>query len=156
MTIRSGGQTGVDRSALTWAIRRGVPHGGWCPKGRRAEDGRIPARYQLDETPSPEYLQRTEWNVRDSDATVIFTSQARLEGGTAQTAAFCARHRKPLLILASEILTVAESAALLRRFLRRHRLRVLNVAGPRASTDRPAGAFARAVLEEALCGPPSS
>ena len=60
----SGAQTGADRAALDWAIFRDVPHGGWCPKGRKAEDGKIPPQYQLTETPSASYMQRTEWNVR--------------------------------------------------------------------------------------------
>lgn len=63
--IVSGGQTGADRAALDWAIANNVPHGGWCPKGRKAEDGAIPAHYALKETPSASYLQRTEWNMRD-------------------------------------------------------------------------------------------
>jgi hypothetical protein len=65
--IVSGGQTGADRAALEWAIEYQVPHGGWCPKGRKAENGRIPDRFNLPETPSSDYLQRNEWNVRDSD-----------------------------------------------------------------------------------------
>jgi hypothetical protein len=69
--IVSGGQTGADRAALDWAIARHVPHGGWCPKGRKAEDGVIDARYELMETPSDFYEERTLWNVRDSDGTVI-------------------------------------------------------------------------------------
>jgi hypothetical protein len=71
--IISGGQIGVDRIALDWAIAHGTQHGGWCPTGRRAEDGRIPDRYYLQETPSRNYEQRTKWNVRDSDATLIIT-----------------------------------------------------------------------------------
>ena len=71
--IVSGGQTGADRAALDWAIDHGTAHGGWCPRGRRAEDGAIPARYLLNETPSARYEERTEWNVRDSDGTVIPT-----------------------------------------------------------------------------------
>ena len=63
-----------------------IPHGGWCPKGRKAEDGVIPPQYQLTETPSASYLQRTEWNVRDSDGTVIFTMAAKLGGGSKRTA----------------------------------------------------------------------
>ena len=70
--IVSGGQTGADRAALDWAIERGIPHGGWCPRGRRAEDGRIDRRYALRETPAHDYQQRTRWNVRDSDGTLIF------------------------------------------------------------------------------------
>lgn len=80
--LLSGAQTGADRAALDWAIFRDVPHGGWCPKGRKAEDGKIPPQYQLTETPSASYLQRTEWNVRDSDGTVIFTVAAGLAGGS--------------------------------------------------------------------------
>ena len=71
--IISGGQTGVDRGALEAAIALGIPHGGWCPLGRSAEDGVIPARYQLQETDSPQYAVRTEWNVRDADGTLILS-----------------------------------------------------------------------------------
>jgi len=73
LKIVSGGQTGADRAALDWAIRNGVPCGGWCPKGRRAEDGAIEAKYPLKESSSRSYLQRTEWNVGDSDGTVVFS-----------------------------------------------------------------------------------
>ena len=84
--IVSGAQTGADRAGLDWAISRSLPHGGWCPKGRRSEDGLIPAEYELQETPSAKYQQRTEWNVRDSDATVIFTLTDVLDGGSKLTA----------------------------------------------------------------------
>ena len=80
--IVSGGQTGADRAGLDWAIRARIPHGGWCPKGRRAEDGLIPAQYQLIETPNRDYSQRTAWNVRDSDGTVIFSFGPSLSGGS--------------------------------------------------------------------------
>lgn len=66
--IVSGGQTGADRAGLDAAIHCRLPHGGWCPKGRRAEDGTIPAKYQLRETPSKDYLARTEANVVDPNA----------------------------------------------------------------------------------------
>ena len=69
--IVSGGQTGVDRAALDAAMMLGFPIGGWCPKGRRAEDGKISARYKLQETEAIDYRVRTGWNVRDSDATLI-------------------------------------------------------------------------------------
>ena len=95
--IVSGGQSGADQAALDWAIAHQVDHGGWCPKGRRAEHGPIDARYQLAETPNTNYLERTEWNVRDSDATVIFTLGETLEGGSKRTAAFAEKHNKPCL-----------------------------------------------------------
>ena len=69
--IVSGGQTGVDRAALDVAMALGFPVGGWCPKGRRAEDGVISETYPLTETPLAEYAQRTAWNVRDTDGTLV-------------------------------------------------------------------------------------
>lgn len=100
--IISGGQSGADRAALDFAIERGIPHGGWCPRGRKAEDGPIDPRYRLRETPSTGYAQRTLWNVRDSDGTVIFTIADRLKGGSRQTAALARKHCKPCLHLASQ------------------------------------------------------
>lgn len=79
--IQSGGQTGADLAALDWALASGVPHVGWCPAGRRNEDGCIPDRYQLTETPSADHTVRTQWNVRDSDATAILALKLLL-GGT--------------------------------------------------------------------------
>src|SRR5215468_6345391 len=86
--IISGGQTGADRAALDWALSHNVPCGGWCPKGREAEDGKIEAKYPLREPPSDSYLQRTEWNVRDSDATVVFSINPILSGGSKKTLEF--------------------------------------------------------------------
>ena len=86
ITLISGGQTGADRAALDFALAANLTHGGWCPRGRLAEDGPIPARYTLRETPSANYLQRTEWNVRDSDGTVVFAVSPCLTGGTKRTA----------------------------------------------------------------------
>src|SRR5690606_18077806 len=80
-TVLSGGQTGVDRAALDAAFALGLPEDGWCPAGRGAEDGAIPTRYPLRETPSPDPAQRTLWNVRDSDATLVLSPRP-LAGGT--------------------------------------------------------------------------
>src|SRR5580704_4564944 len=79
MRVISGGQTGVDQAALRAAQACGLAIGGWCPPGRICESGRIPERFTLQETPeerSPLALDiprslRTEWNVRDSDSTLI-------------------------------------------------------------------------------------
>ena len=97
--VVSGGQTGADRAALDAAMKLGVPHGGWCPKGRVAENGPIPPEYQLQETDSPAYDVRTEANVVDSDATVIFSVVPTLEGGSRLTADLAERHGKPFLKL---------------------------------------------------------
>jgi hypothetical protein len=97
--ILSGGQTGADRAALEWALAEGLPHGGWCPGNRKAEDGRIPSRFRLKETRSRTYAVRTSWNVRDSDGTVIFSLHRRLMGGSRRTAETARKLGKPLLHL---------------------------------------------------------
>lgn len=98
MKIVSGGQTGVDRAALDTALELGLPCGGRCPRGRKAEDGPIPARYPLTETSSAEYAQRTEWNVRDSDGTLVLT-RGQPTGGTALTIELAERLGKPYLVV---------------------------------------------------------
>ncbi len=123
----SGGQTGVDRAALDAAIQLGIPCGGWCPKGRRAEDGAIAPRYPLQETPSGEYAQRTEWNARDSDGTLVLT-RGQPTQWTAFTIDAAQRLRKPCLVLDLADSPGAESVA---QWLTRNNIRVLNVAGPR-------------------------
>ncbi|MFH0919854.1 MAG: putative molybdenum carrier protein [Fibrobacterota bacterium] len=145
--IISGGQTGADRAALDTAIRLNIPHGGYCPKGRVAEDGRIDARYLLEETESVDYRERTELNVIHSDGTAVFTVSGILDGGTKETADFAKKHNKPLLRLkAVDESPVSELAY----FIGKYEIKVLNVAGPRASREPGVGAFVDRVLSEAL------
>ena len=151
LKIISGGQTGADWAALDFAIAHGIPHGGWCPLGRKAEDERIDDRYQLQETPTADYLQRTEWNVRDSDGTVVFSLAAVLSGGSKLTVELAEVLGKPCLHLSRE--RDGDSAATkLRAFLATHPIRVLNVAGPRASGEPAVGAFVTDTLAAAILG----
>ncbi len=144
--IVSGGQTGVDRAALDVAIAVGMPHGGWCPAGRRAEGGPIPARYHLRETRAAAYHVRTDRNVRDSDGTLILVRGAP-RGGTALTCRSAMRREKPLLVvhLASQ-----PDAAAVRRWIALHAIATLNVAGPRASCDPEVYALAKSFLRRVL------
>jgi len=128
--IVSGGQSGVDRGALDAAIELGVPHGGWCPRGRLAEDGTIPDRYRLQETKSPKYHHRTRKNVLDSDATLIL-HRGPLSGGTRLTRQFAERHNKPLLLVD---LSDEPQAAPVRAWLAERAVVTLNIAGPRESS----------------------
>ena len=143
----SGGQTGADRAALDFALDHHLPHGGWCPRGRRAEDGPLAARYELRETPGDDHAQRTEWNVRDSDGTVIFSLAAELAGGSAHTASCAQRLGRPWLHLTP---AAPHPARQLREFVAAHALTTLNVAGPRASEEPGVGAFVRRVLADAF------
>ncbi len=146
LKIVSGGQTGVDRAALDVALSLGIPCGGWCPRGRRAEDGPIPPRYPLAETPTARYPERTAWNVRDSDGTLVLHA-GRPRGGTALTLRLLARQRKPMLQLD---LDAGPDPGALTRWLAAQAIRVLNVAGPRESESPGIGGRAARYLEAAL------
>jgi hypothetical protein len=127
--IVSGGQTGVDRAALDAAIELGIPYGGWCPKRRLAEDGKIPEIYNLKETPSKTYKERTILNVRDSDATLIIT-WGRPKGGTGYTLKKAYEQNRPSFIFDMETDTDIGSIV---KWVRDNDIKVLNVAGPRES-----------------------
>ena len=147
LNIVSGGQTGADRAALDFAIEHGIPHGGWCPKGRLAEDGPIDAVYELKETPNADYVQRTEWNARDSDGTVVFSIGETLTGGSKMTVGFARRYGRPVLHLSRNGGPASPEMAL-RRFIDDHGINVLNVAGTRASEEPEVGAFVKEVLDK--------
>lgn len=152
IVIFSGGQTGVDRAALDFAIGRGISHGGWCPRGRVAEDGPIGPRYQLQETPSGTYAQRTEWNVRDTDATLVLSPSRATSGGTLLTIETAHSMNKPLLHLTADQPTEASAAALC-GFLDVYRVQQLNVAGPRESQAPGVSQFVHELLSLALGEP---
>jgi len=128
MKIVTGGQSGVDRAALDVALELGLDRGGWCPAGRWAEDGPIEARYPLRETPSADPAERTEWNVRDSDGTLLLTGGA--SAGTALTRDIARRLKRPVFSWPAD---AVEDVGLFRRWLQVYGIRTLNVAGPRES-----------------------
>lgn len=149
--IVSGGQTGVDRAALDAAAALGLQRGGWCPRGRRAEDGVIPRHYPLHETDSPRYDVRTRRNVRDSDATLIL-HRGTLRGGTRFTGEYCRQRRKPCLVvdLSQSPLPVGQ----VRQWLAQHGVVVLNVAGPRESSEPGIAQQAQKFLQRVLSPTP--
>jgi hypothetical protein len=147
--IFSGGQTGVDRAALDEARAAGIACGGWCPRDRWAEDGPIPPGYPLVETPRRDPAQRTAWNVRDADATLVLV-RGRPRGGTAATLGYARAQGRPLLLVDLERGPGPAEAA---RWLREGGVRVLNVAGPRESQEPGVYARARAFLRALLAEP---
>lgn len=132
--IISGAQTGADRAALDFAIKNNIPHAGWIPKGRKAEDGIVSQKYDVQETTSKDYRKRTELNAQDSDGTLIVT-HGKLTGGSALTKKLAEKHNRPCLhVDLSRELGIAASEDVL-KWIRHHKLDVLNVAGSRASKD---------------------
>lgn len=125
--IIAGGQTGADRAGLDWAIQSNIPHGGWCPKGRIAEDGTLSDIYKLKETASKNYMVRTEKNIKDSDATLIINTGI-LTSGTLRTFNYCSENNKPVLVV-----NIDEPSSRITEWLQQGRYKTLNIAGPRES-----------------------
>jgi len=144
--VISGGQTGVDRAALDAALALGIPVGGYCPRGRRAEDGPIATSYPLTETVSADYPERTARNVREADGTLILTLGAP-SGGTTLTRELAERHGKPCLVI--DLSQPADMNAT-RIWIARHGIRTLNVAGPRESSRPGIYGQARDFLQRVL------
>ena len=132
--IISGGQTGADRAALDFAIKFNIPHGGWIPKGRLTEDGPLPENYELQEMPTDSYPARTEQNVIDSNGTLLF-SRGDPTGGTAYTQKMAQKHKKTLRHIDLYRATSFDAASLILSWIQLRLIRILNVAGPRASED---------------------
>ena len=130
--IYSGGQTGVDRAALDAAIEHGIPHGGWCPANRIAEDGRIDEKYQLQETSSKGYVQRTKKNIEDSEATLIIYNDS-LKGGSLLTYNYAVEINKPVFLLD---LSVEYNPGQINNWINDNSINLLNIAGPRESQNK--------------------
>ena len=144
--IISGGQTGVDRAALDVACEFGLACGGWCPRGRKAEDGPIPTKYPLDETKSAKYAVRTRWNVRDADATLILTAGPPSAGTELTQTIAVQLGRRHMVIDLNQPTDAAPVAC----WLKLHRITILNIAGPRESTSPGIYNRARDFLREVL------
>ena len=152
MKIISGGQTGADRGGLEAARALGLESGGTCPRGRRAEDGRIPECYALVESGSEDDAVRTRANVEEGEATLVVVAGAGAGEGTRLTMALARELGKPLLVVETggRREPDEEAVASLRRWLEEGAPKVLNVAGSRASEGREVEGFTRDLLVRAL------
>jgi len=131
MKIISGGQTGVDRAALDFALNNGINCGGWCPLGRKAEDGKISDKYPLLETKSSKYSERTKLNVQNSDGTLIFFNQT-LDKGSTLTATLANKYCKPLFYYNFSANTNFSEITL---WIDSNKIKILNIAGSRESNS---------------------
>jgi hypothetical protein len=132
ITLVSGGQTGIDRALLNFCLNHGIRCGGWCPAGRKAEDGPIDPRYPVKEYPGASYNQRTTANVIDSDATVIIFYR-EMQGGTLKSFECCRKEQKPFLLLDLSVMDVDQGASRLSKFLEHFQPATVNFSGPRQS-----------------------
>lgn len=132
--IISGGQTGADQAALDAAIKLGIPHGGWIPKGRLTENGPLPEKYDLTEMAVTSYALRTEQNVKDSDGTLII-SHGKLTDGSDYTRKMALKHQRPWLHINLNKTPAFKAANLIRSWIKENTIEILNIAGPRESKD---------------------
>jgi putative molybdenum carrier protein len=132
--IISGGQTGADQAALDAAIKLGIPHGGWIPKGRMTEDGPLPDKYDLIEMPTASYPERTKKNIRESDGTLIL-SHGRITGGSEYTRKCALKYGKPMLHIDLSSVTSFVATVQVNNWIVDYDIKIMNVAGPRASKD---------------------
>ena len=146
--IISGGQTGVDQAALDVAIKLGIPYGGAIPKGRKTENGVLPQKYIMQEMPTSNYADRTEKNVIDSDGTLII-SRGWLSDGSEYTRKMAMKHHRPWLHIDLSKSAKFHAATSIVSWIVQNRVRILNVAGPRASKDPEIYLDALNVIESA-------
>ena len=133
--IISGGQTGADRAAFDFALENKIEIGGFIPKNRRAEDGRISERYlNLIETETENYAERTELNVKTADATLLL-SHGKLKGGSLLTKEFAEKYKKPFLHIDFSALSMENAVEKTNKWLDSIDCKKLNIAGSRASED---------------------
>lgn len=147
----SGGQTGADQAGLDVAIKLGIPHGGWIPKGRMTEVGPLPEKYNLQEMTTKSYPKRTEQNILDSDGTLI-VSHGKLTGGSKLTVDLAQKHCRPFLHLDLTSMSMAYAGRMLVSWLADNGIKVLNVAGTRGSKDPEIYEGTVKLLEIALRG----
>ena len=145
-TIISGGQTGADRAALDFALARDIAIAGYCPRGRRADDGKLNMKYPLKETASSAYPPRTCKNVILADATVIFNGAPRVSSGTRTTVRYAQLHQKKYKVLRG-FPNVEKDAIALEEWLVMQHVTSLNVAGNREEGCRGIYRHVFAVLE---------
>ncbi|MBI9038972.1 MAG: putative molybdenum carrier protein [Bacteroidales bacterium] len=131
LKIISGGQTGVDRAALDFALKNGVNCGGWCPLGRKAEDGIISEKYPLLETKSSKYSERTKLNVKNSDGTLLIFDKI-LDKGSILTKNMADEYHKSIFLY--DLSANIESSEI-KKWMHSNKINVLNIAGPRESNS---------------------
>lgn len=144
--IISGGQTGVDRAALDFALQNKIPCGGWCPQGRKAEDGTISSKYALKETDSEDYESRTIRNVQDSDGTLIIINKYT-DSGTFLTISTAKKLNKAIFI---QNISTKKEPEIFRKWVYDNNIKMLNIAGPRESNSSGIYEQALKVLGELL------
>jgi hypothetical protein len=146
LKIISGGQTGVDRAALDVALTHGIECGGWCPAGRLDECGKIPDHHPIQELQGGGFTERTLQNVKDSDGTLVVYCD-HFGGGTAQTVYFCLELKRPHELIDASKISIEGAAKLIGDFVRKNKIGILNVAGPRQSEWPEGYAYASRALD---------
>ncbi len=151
--VISGGQTGADKAALDVAIELGIQHGGWIPKGRMVEDGRLTDKYKLQETKNIGYSQCTELNILESDGTLILT-HGKLTGGSVLIQQISKKHNRPCLHIDLNEINEPKAVQIISTWIEARKMKTMNVTGPRVGKDPEIYEAAKRILITVFSGPP--
>ena len=143
--IVSSGQPGADQAALDWALAHHINYGGWRKKSPKANSGVSDVKFQLAEVPNAGYLQKVEWNVRDSDGTIVFSLADKLDGSLKRNADFAMRHEKPFMHFRPGV-----HPKFIARFIQYHKISALNIVGKSESSSPGIYQFVMDALNQAL------
>lgn len=133
LVIITGAQLGVERAALEWALKYECPHGGWRPKSLPGAEEPLDPRYKLKEGETENVLEAVTSNVRDAEATLVFTLAAKAAGTAQKAVSSAKKQKKPVLHVHRGILGVSEKIV---AFMDKHYIRRMHITGS-ADTDEP-------------------
>lgn len=142
IVIISGSQTGAERAALDWTVKHDLPRGGWCPTGLTDTPDPV---YKLKEGGSDKLLEAVEANVRDSEATIVFTLAPKAVGAAQKAMTYARKQKKPVLHVHRGILGVSEKIV---AFLDKHYVRRLHITGSADAEEAGLGVWVSSELEK--------
>lgn len=147
LIIITGAQMGVERAALEWALKHTFPHGGWCPKGQLLGGAEpLDSRYKLKEGETENVLEAVGSNVRDAEATLVFTIAAKATGPAQKAVSGARKQKKPVLHVHRGILGVSEKIV---AFIDKYYVRRIHITGSVDTEEPGVSDWATSELEKA-------
>jgi Circularly permutated YpsA SLOG family/Domain of unknown function (DUF6794) len=147
--IISGGHTSADRAVLDAAIKFGIPHDGWIPKGRITEAGMLPETYHLQEISTDDYMECIRRNIKDSKGTLILFFD-KLTGDLYQAERETLKLNHQLLGVDFKQKNALQAASLVNDWVQLRKIDVLYVVAPSAAENPRIENHTRLMMERAL------
>jgi hypothetical protein len=145
----SSGQTGVELAALDVAIKLGIDHGGWAPRGKRNAQGPLGQSYNLSEVPAVGFKTAMEQNVMFADGTLLVT-RGKKSPRTQYAVEMSLKHQRQLLHVDLSQNASFEAASLISSWGSLQQIKIAFVTGPQAESDSHIYAQMLKIMETAL------